>query len=128
MGDSRSGLFATIPAKDYLLFWQSGRFQPQRVTRFLGLSKSEVAGLSGVAPSSVRFDGQIPRDLRDRLSEIAGTCTLVAEFLGGDATRTGLWFKTRNPLLGDLSPREMIVSGRYDELRRVVMDALEKRP
>jgi len=124
MVTARSGLFASIPGKDYLLFWQAGRFQPQRVARFLGLSNSEAASLSGVAPSSVRFDRKIPHGLRDLLSEVAATCTLVAEVFGGDATRTALWFKTRNPTLGDVSPRHMIVSGRHDQLRRFVMEAV----
>jgi hypothetical protein len=37
-----------------------------------------------------------------------------------------LWFKTKNPLLGSISPRDMIRYGRYEKLRRFVMEALEE--
>lgn len=128
MGTSRAALFNTVPSHDYLQFWQSGRFQPQRVVRFLDLSKEDVARLVGVAVSSVRFDRKAPRDLTERLTEVASTCTLVAQFFVGNATKTALWFKAANPMLGDLSPREMIHHGRHDELRRFVLDALAESP
>jgi hypothetical protein len=51
---------------------------------------------------------------------------LVAQFFDGDAAKTALWFKTPNPLLGNLSPRDMIRYGRYDRLRRFVLDALDE--
>lgn len=124
MVGSAALLFSTVPAHDYLQFWQAGRFQPQRVVRFLGLSKAEVAQLAGIAVSSVRFDGKAPRDLTERLSEIAATCTLVAQFFEGNAIKTGLWFKTANPMMGDVSPREMIRQGRHTEVRRFVMEAV----
>lgn len=119
-------LFSTVPAHDYLQFWQAGRFQPQRVVRFLALSKEDVARLAGVAVSSVRFDGKAPRGLTDRLSEIAATCTLVAQFFEGNAIKTGLWFKTANPMIGDESPRDMIRQGRHEQLQKFVMDALSE--
>jgi hypothetical protein len=50
---------------------------------------------------------------------------LVAQFFGGDAAKTALWFKTKNPLLGDISPRDMIRYGRYEKLRRFIMNALD---
>lgn len=117
-------LFDTVPSQDFLQFWQGGRFQLQRVVRFLGLSKEDMARLSGVAPSSVRFDHKAPRDLSACLLEVAATCTLVAQVFEGNAIKTALWFKTANPLLGNLPPREMIKAGRHDELRRFVQDAL----
>lgn len=119
-------LFSTVPAHDYLQFWQSGRFQPQRVVRFLALSKEDVAQLAGVAASSVRFDRKAPRDLTERLSEIAATCTLVAQFFEGNAIKTELWFRTGNPLMGDVSPRDMIRSGAHQRLRRFVLNALNE--
>jgi hypothetical protein len=36
-----------------------------------------------------------------------------------------LWFQTKNPLLGNISPRDMIRYGRYEKLRRFIMNALE---
>jgi hypothetical protein len=48
-------------------------------------------------------------------------------FLGGDADKTGTWFKTRNPLLGDISPRDMICLGRFQRLRKFIWLAMSDK-
>jgi type I restriction-modification system DNA methylase subunit len=126
MNTPRSMLFRTVPEHDYLNFWPGSQFDPQHVVRFLELSKPDVAKIASVAPSSVRFDQKIPRDVLERLTEIANVCGLVAQFFQGDAAKTALWFRTKNPLFGNISPRDMIRYGRYEKLRRFVMDALEE--
>jgi hypothetical protein len=119
-------LFKTVPERDYLQFWANGHFEPQRVARFLDLTKADVAKVADVASTSVRFDQKIPKDVLERFLEIANVCGLVAQFFNGDVVKTGLWFRTKNPLLGNLSPRDMIRYGRYEKLRRFVMEALEE--
>jgi hypothetical protein len=126
MNTPRTMLFRTVPQHDYLNFWPGSQFDPQRVVRFLELSKPDVAKIASVAPSSVRFDQKIPKDVLERLMEIANVGGLVAQFFQGDAAKTALWFRTKNPLLGNISPRDMIRYGRYDKLRRFVMEALEE--
>jgi hypothetical protein len=119
-------LFGTVPDQDYLGFWADQTLRAREVADFLDLDKRTVAKFSGVAPASVRFDQKIPKEVLERLTEIANICGLVAQFFGGDIRKTTLWFQTRNPLLGDISPRDMIRFGRYQKLRRFVMDALEE--
>jgi hypothetical protein len=118
-------LFGTVPDRDYLGFWADQTLKSRAVADFLDLDKRAVAKLAGVAPTSVRFDQKIPKEVLDRLQEIANICGLVAQFFSGDAAKTALWFKTKNPLLGDISPRDMIRYGRYEKLRRFIMNALE---
>jgi hypothetical protein len=118
-------IFKTVPDRDYLGFWADQTLNSKVVAEFLDLDKRTVAKLSGVAPASVRFDQKIPREVLDRLQEIANICGLVAQFFKGDATKTALWFKTKNPSFGDISPRDMIRYGRYEKLRRFIMNALE---
>ncbi len=124
MPTPRTALFGTVADRDYLQFWQSGRFQPKRVARFLDLSKAELAALAAVAPSSVRFDEKSPRVVRDLLIDLAATCELVAQFFDGNLAKTGVWFATTNPMLGDIAPQQMIRSGQHTRLRRFVMEAL----
>jgi predicted nucleotidyltransferase len=128
MSATQSQLFDTIPQRDYLELSPDGHLDPQRVVRFLELSKADVARISGVSLASVRFDRKIPNDVLDRLTQIATVCGLVAQFFEGDRTKTALWFKTQNPLLGNLSPRDLIRQGRIDRLRRFVLAALADEP
>jgi hypothetical protein len=79
-----------------------------------------------VAPSSVRFDRKIPKEVLARLTEIATVCELVAQYFDGDVSKTALWFSTANPLLGNVSPRDMIRFGRYEKLRGFIMEALDE--
>ncbi|MGE0030713.1 MAG: hypothetical protein AB7T20_06310 [Steroidobacteraceae bacterium] len=118
-----NALFRTISPIDHLEFWSNHAFQARSVAEFLELKNSEVAKIAGVAKSSVRYDNEIPRDLRERLEEIANICNLVAQYFEGDAGKTALWFRTKNPILGEISPRDMIRFGRYDKLRRFIVGA-----
>lgn len=119
-------LFDTVAKRDYLGFWANETLNARGVADFLDLDKRDVAKVAGVSPASVRFDQKIPREVLDRLLEIANICGLVAQFFEGDVQKTTLWFRTKNPLLGDISPRDMIRFGRYDKLHRFVIAALEE--
>lgn len=116
-------LFKTVSPVDHLSFWSGEAFQARSVADFLDLKNAEIAKIAGVSKASVRFDNEIPRDLRERLEEIANICNLVAQYFEGDGRKTALWFRTKNPLLGEISPRDMIRFGRYDKLRRFVIGA-----
>ena len=122
----RPGLFRTVPEKDQLGFWAGPTLKAARVVEFLDFKKADIAKIAGVSLASVRFDQKIPKPVRDRLMEIATLCELVAQNFRGDALKTALWFGTANPLLRGLSPRDMIRVGRYQKLRRFVMEALDE--
>ncbi len=124
MNRAAAPLFRTVSRSDSLGFGTGAAFDGRKVVDFLGFKKQEVAKVAAVAPTSVRFDQKMPLDVRERLEEIANVITLVADYFDGDAGRTALWFKTPNPLLGKLSPRDMIRLGRYERLRRFVLEAL----
>jgi len=125
---SPNSLFNTVATHDHLGFWANETVKAREVADFLGFDRKDVAKVAGVAPASVRFDQKIPREVEERFQEIANVCALVAEFFEGDATKTALWFKTRNPMLGDISPRDMIRFGRYSRLQRFVQDAMSQNP
>jgi hypothetical protein len=109
-----------------LRFWASHGLDAQRVAQFLSLDKREVARIADVSPASVRWDHKIPEEVLGHLTEIAVICSLVAQFFQGDVTKTQLWFQTRNPMLGNISPRDMVRFGRHEKLLRFVTDALEE--
>lgn len=123
---SPASLFDTVAQQDHLGFWANETLNSRQVADFLGFDKKDVAKVAGVAPSSVRYDQKIPKEVLERLQEVANICGLVAQFFNGDAAKTALWFKTKNPLLGDISPRDMIRFGRYARLQRFVHDAFQQ--
>ena len=93
----------------------------------MDLRKEDVSRLSGVAMTSVRYDDAIPTPMRDRLEDVANTINMVASLFAGDANKTAAWFKARNPMLGDISPRDMIRLGRYERLRKFIINAMNER-
>jgi len=69
----------------------------------------------------------MPAQIRERFEEIANTINLVAQAFDGDIEKTVAWFKARNPLLGDVSPKEMIRLDRYERLRKFIINAMVER-
>jgi hypothetical protein len=117
------GLFNTVP-EDVLQFGRGAGFSPKAVSDLLNLKKEDVSRLSAVSVKSVRYDDAMPEQVRNRLEEIASTINMVAQQFEGDVEKTVAWFKARNPLLGDISPRDMIRLGRYERLRKFIINAM----
>lgn len=49
---------------------------------------------------------------------------LVLHFFSGDKTRTRAWFFLTNPLLGEISPIDMIALGKTDKVRKFIDEAI----
>ncbi|MBS0378113.1 MAG: hypothetical protein JSS29_06490 [Proteobacteria bacterium] len=120
-----SKLFATVSTADRLKFWENSGLNYQKVREFVGLETRDVAHATGLAKSSVRYDDKAPREVREHLANVANICNLVWTFFQDDI-KTKLWLQTPNPLLGDLSPRDMLRMGRYNKLLRFVTQALDQ--
>jgi hypothetical protein len=122
---STPSLVNHIAREDLLHFFPDGLPHYKRIADLVKLSKADLGKISGVAKSSVRFDAHIPAPVAERLREIANIANLVAEFFAGDAQKVGLWFEIANPMLGSVSPRDMIRIGRYKRLLNFVLEARE---
>lgn len=120
-------IFDSVP-QDYLAFGRGASFNAKAVPLALGLKKEDVSRLAHVSPKSVRYDEAMPEQVRERLEEIGNTMNMVALVFDGDAEKAVTWFKTRNPMLGDVSPRDMIRLGRYERLRKFIVNAMMDRP
>ncbi len=116
-------LFSSIPKKDYLFLFNKGEANASKLADFVGFKKMEIAQATGIPTSLIRYDEKMPQILKDKLREIATLFNLVAQFFDGDAEKTILWFKTPNPILGHISPRDMIRFGRYKKLLKFIQNA-----
>ncbi|MEY4757320.1 MAG: hypothetical protein RJA34_2218 [Pseudomonadota bacterium] len=120
-------LFDTVPP-DLMGLGLGASFNAKAVQLFLGLKKEELARIADVSLKSVRFDKAMPEPMRERLQEIALAINWVARFFGGDVDKTVTWFEARNPLLDDISPKEMIRQGRFERLRKFILRSLKEAP
>jgi len=125
MATSNKALFGNIHQNDPLKFWSNHGLNYDRLVDFLDLDTNALSKIGGVSKQSVRFDNRIPKDLKERLEQIANICSLVAEYFDGDIQKTALWFKTLNPSLGEVAPRDMIRYGRYKKLLKFITEARE---
>lgn len=120
-------MFSTVPDKDYLGFDSGSVMDYQKVVKFAEMEKKDVSRATGIPVTSVRYEEEkIPKELRDRLTEWANLFNLVAGYFKGDARKTSLWFKMPNPLLGNITPRDMIRIGRYKKLISFVLNSLNE--
>jgi len=117
-------IFANVAKKDYLALFDDDRPKYQEIMRVFDFQKQDVARATGVAPSSVRWDDQVPAEVRERFRKWANLLNLVAEFFDGDTKKTVLWFTLPNPSLGNITPRDMIRFGRSKRLMKFVVNAL----
>ena len=112
-----------IAKQDYIGFYSGDGPNYQVVPDFLRIDKRDTSRIAGVAVSSVRYDHRIPNDLAERLEEIANIANRVAGLFNGDVQKAALWFRTKNPMLGNVSPRDMLRMGRYFRLDRFISEA-----
>src|ERR1044072_4761326 len=109
-------LFDTVANRDVLAF----ATDYQKIAEFLDLDEDDLSKMAQIRRQRVRFD-EPPREVSDRLREIAIIANLVAEFFEGDANRTSAWFHARNPVLGNVKPRDMLRLGRFDRLYQFIL-------
>lgn len=57
------------------------------------------------------------------MSKLAGLLGKVAQVFDGDVDKTARWFRAKNPMLGDVSPLDMVRLGRFDRLELFVKRA-----
>src|SRR2546425_1026747 len=114
-------LFNTVPQEDYLSLFPAGRTNYKKVVRLLDFKKKEVATASNIPVHSIRYDQKIPKELANLIQEWAILLSMVARYFQ-NPHKTVLWFKIPNPLLGNVTPREMVRVGRFDKLRRFIQN------
>lgn len=78
--------------EDLLQFGRGEAFDASKVAQFLSLTKADVGRLSAVEESSVRWDADMPLEVRLQMEEIASTVNRVARRFSGDPQKTADWF------------------------------------
>ena len=122
MTQIQNALFSNIAAKKIPAFYkENGETDYKEISVFLQLSNDDLAKIARISVKTIRFNGNIPLALKERMEEMKNVCELVFEMLGS-IEKTQLWFKTKNQMLGNVSPKDLLRFGRYQKLLDVLMD------
>lgn len=105
--------------------FNNGEVDAEKVVKLLKYKKEDVSVASGVPVASVRYDSKMPADLRERMVEWATAINLVGSYFN-NLEKALLWFQVRNPLLGNMSSRDMFRVGRFKRLLKFIQTALDE--
>lgn len=98
---------------------------PVDVINFLDLTKNDVSKAFDVPKHLIKYNNKAPKDLLDKINEMALVCELVTDFFDGNKEKAYLWFQTRNTSLGNVSPRDMIRFGKFSILKSFIFSSFE---
>jgi len=122
---SSQTIFSSIPTEDRFHFFNGSNPNYNKVKEVLEFSKMDISKASHVPAESVRYDEKMPLELRERMTEWAIGLALVASHFN-DLDKTILWFRVPNPLLGGISPKDMIKVGRFKKLYKFIQTAIDE--
>ena len=119
-------LFNTVEKNDYLGFIENKDLNYKKVAEFFGFDRKDLSRMTSLSVGSVRFDSKIPAPLAQRLEEIANVANRITKVFDGDAKKSALWFRTSNPMLGEISPRDMLRMGRHKRLVKFINESIRE--
>ena len=125
MTATASSLFDSIPREDKFELFNGSEPNAKKVIDFLSYKKADVSVAASIPRDSVRYDEKMPAILREHITNWAIAINLVGNYFN-DEHKTVLWFQTVNPLLGNVSPKQMIRAGRFKKLLKFIQTALEE--
>jgi len=121
-------IYDSVPQTNHLhLYNKNGELDYKAVTQeYLAFNNQQVAQASKIGKQRVRYDQKIPKELKQRLREWASALEKVADFFRGDVNKTIQWFQLPNPMLGNISPRDMIRYGRFNRLYSFILSSIDQ--
>ncbi len=121
-----SNILVESSNKNYLkLFTEMGDPDVDQTARLLEVSRNQLAETFGLSADQIRPE-RLSSLAKERIGELAGTLELVADIFKGDQKKTIFWIKTPNPHFGGMSPRSLIVRGRYNKVKQFVLAAASR--
>jgi hypothetical protein len=122
---STQSVFDSIATHDKFNVFTGAKPNYNKVREVLRFDKGDIAKAAHVTRASVRFDKRAPREILERMTEWAAAISLVGQFFD-DFDKVVIWFHVANPLLGGVTPRDMILLGRSKRLLKFIQNALDE--
>ena len=104
------------------LFTEKGEVDVDATSKFLDISRAELAKAFGLSADCIRPD-RIGAKTKERIKELACALEFVAETFDGDREKTLFWFNTGNPNFGGADPKTLIIRGRYHKVLKFIFAA-----
>ena len=104
------------------LITSEGDVDIDATSKFLDISRAELAKAFGLSPDCIRPD-RIGARTKERIKELACALEFVAETFDGNKEKTLFWLNTGNPNFGGTSPKTLIVHGRYHKVLKFIFAA-----
>jgi uncharacterized protein (DUF2384 family) len=128
MATDTAAFFGTVP-EDRLHLIDQGTPKMDRIAKLLEFRDKDIARATGFPRAAINLEKhKVPPEVSERILQWTQALNLVAQFFSGDEAKTVLWFRTPNPLLGGVEPRDMIRIGRFQRLYLFIRDALSDLP
>jgi hypothetical protein len=112
----------SLPQNKLGLYNESGEVLIDNTCEFLELSKAELASALGVSYDQIR-QARLTGKARDRVEQLASALGYVADAFDGDLKKTLFWIRTPNLNFGGLSPRQLIIRGKYKKVIDFIISA-----
>ena len=124
------GLFSTVPKTDFLkfLYMEDGSVDARLLSEFLNLTRADLAAMFGVNADSIRFDGRLSFEMKEKMIELANLCEMVAQNFQGNVLKTKTWFIISNPHLNNRKPLDLIKTGNNEELVATILSSSNIEP
>lgn len=117
-------LFSNVPQGDLFGINKDNNINYHEAAKFLGMSKKAVAKAAGIAAASVRYDARMSTDLKEFFLELISVVSIVSAQFSQDKEKTRLWFSMPNPLLGGVTPINMIMLGKHKKLLKFIQRSI----
>jgi uncharacterized protein (DUF2384 family) len=99
-----------------------GEVQVEKVWDTLSASRTELATALGYEPDQLRPE-RLTGKAKERVEQIASALEFVSETFGGDINKTLYWIRTPNLNLGNYSPKQLILRGKFKKVLEFIEDA-----
>jgi len=64
-------------------------------------------------------------DAKKILNDLTLMVNMIIDHTGWDEDKVEIWFKTKNPMLGNAAPIDFIINGRTHKLKRFIESSIE---
>lgn len=92
---------------------KTGDVDVDKTAEFLEITLKDLANVFGVSKEQIRPE-RAGQKTKARIEQLIGALEAVSEkSFDGNVEKTKFWLKTPNPNFGYMSPRNLILKGRY---------------